>query len=106
MNIFGNARLFCTSYDGGGPRDIPDEDEVCSCKSDDERDSREAGGVSLPLSKDKSSAADDSPVGETRALDFDSIGKGTHNMRNKTFRDKLTERTVGKYQAIRKLYKG
>jgi len=50
-----------SSYDGGGPRDIPDEDEVCSCKSDDERDSREAGGVSLPLSKDKSSAADDSP---------------------------------------------
>ena len=52
-----------TSYEGGGPCSNPDEeDEVCNWRSDEDCDSREGGGVSLPpLSKDTPSAEEVRP---------------------------------------------
>ena len=55
-----------TSYGGGGPKAIPEEEEACSCKSDEDWDSSDGGGVSLPLRRETPSVDEVRPWKRTK----------------------------------------
>ena len=57
-----------TSYGGGGPKAIPEDEEACSCKSDEDWDSSDGGGVSLPLNKDTPSVDEVRPWKRTKTM--------------------------------------